>query len=245
MIFRFDEKSIARSEKSKIDEPLIKIMKYSYKLNSRRSLALKKRDVYGITSNDLVVIKTLSNCLLDVIKVKNFLVKRNSLTDKKQKQIRQVMDTIVESIDKQLRVNPSAVVPEIRLKKGLHYKFTDFIGQNFSGLFRFHSPSDLQRIHDGFGLPEKVRIRTYTATGQEILMISLVRLSYPHRWEDVERFVQSGFVQFLLSQLQFPLLKLQLLCFIVQLLLLACFLVFVIIPIVNYCTQVVSKVFQE
>jgi len=32
-----------------------------------------------------------------------------------------------------------------------------------------------------------VRLRTYTAMGQEILMISLVRLSYPHRWEDVER----------------------------------------------------------
>jgi len=57
LIFRFDEKSIARPKKSKL-------MKYTYKLNSRRSLVLKKRDVYGITSNDLVVIKTLSNCLL-------------------------------------------------------------------------------------------------------------------------------------------------------------------------------------
>ena len=67
------------------------------------------------------------------------------------------------------------------------YKFTDFSSSNFSGLFRFRSPADLQRLDDGFGLPDIVKVQGYKTTGEEILMISLVRLSYPHRWEDVER----------------------------------------------------------
>jgi len=49
----------------------------------------------------------LSSCLLVVITVTNLLVKKNSFTDKKQKQIRKVIDTVVESIDKQLRVSCS------------------------------------------------------------------------------------------------------------------------------------------
>ena len=183
----FDEKSISRSEKSKIDEHLIKFMKYTYKLNNRRSLALKKRDVYGITPNDLVIVKSLSYSLLHVVKVKKYLIKRDLMNDKKRYQINKMIQRILEGIDEQLRISPSTNVPEFKLKRGRHYKFTDFDGDNFSGLFRFRSSADLQRIYDGFGIPEKVRIHTYKATGQEIFMISLVRLSYPHRWEDVER----------------------------------------------------------
>ena len=163
-------------------------MKDTYKLNSRRNLALKKRDVYGITSNDLTVIKSLSKSLLYVTSVRKYLLKRDLMTDKKRNQIKKVIVMILEGIDKQLHIDLSAIVSEIRIKRVRHYKFNDFIGHNFSGLFRFHSPTDLQRLHDGFTLPDKVTLHTYRATGQEILMISLVRLAYPYRWEDVERF---------------------------------------------------------
>ena len=163
-------------------------MKYSYKLNSRRNLALKKRDVYGISSIDFIVIKGLSKCLLYTAALQKHLQKKDLLTDKKHNQIKKVMERIVDGIDEQLRIDPSAIIPENRLKRpqGRYYTFDDFRRHNFSGLFRFRSPTDLQRLHEGFGLPEKVRIHTYQTTGKEILMISLVRLAYPHRWEDVE-----------------------------------------------------------
>ena len=41
------------------------------------------------------------------------------------------------------------------------YKFTDFINYNFSGLFRFRSPEDLQRLYEGLQLPGRPRLRTY------------------------------------------------------------------------------------
>ena len=186
-IFLIDENSTSRSEKFEIDEPLIKIMKYTYKLNSRRNLALKKRDVYGISSNDFIVIKCLSKCLLYTAALKKHLRKIDVLTDVKHNQIKKVMERIIDGIDEQLRINRSAIISERGRKHGGHYTFDDFNSHNFSGLFRFRSPTDLQRLHDGFGLPEKMRIHTYRTTDQEVLMISLVRLAYPHRWEDVER----------------------------------------------------------
>jgi hypothetical protein len=144
--------------------------------------------VYGISSNDLIVIKGLSKCLLYTAALRKNLLKRDLLTDKKDYQIKKVMERIIHGIDEQLRIDPSAIISERRLKRprGLHYTFDCFRRHNFSGLFRFRSPTDLQRLHEGFGLPEKIRIHTYQTTGQEILMISLVRLAYPHRWEDVE-----------------------------------------------------------
>ena len=109
-IFLIDENSTSHSEKFKIDEPLINIMKYTYKLNSRRNLALKKRDVYGISSNDFIVIKSLSKCLLYTAALKKHLQKMDLLTDLKHNQIKKVMERIIDGIDEQLRMYPSAIV---------------------------------------------------------------------------------------------------------------------------------------
>lgn len=85
-------------------------MKYSYKLNSRRNLALKKRDVYGISSNDFIVIKSLSKCLLYTAALKKHLQKMDLLTDLKHNQIKKVMERIIDGIDEQLGMYPSAIV---------------------------------------------------------------------------------------------------------------------------------------
>jgi len=88
--------------------------------------------------------------------------------------------------DRQLILDKSHVLDGLRMKYR-PYKFTNFSSSNFIGLFRFLSPADLQRLLDGFGLPNNVIVQSYKTTGEEILMVSLVRLSYPNRWEDVER----------------------------------------------------------
>ena len=49
-----------------------------YKQNSRINLALKRRDVYGINPVDMVVVKSLSECLMSIIKLKKHLIKRDN-----------------------------------------------------------------------------------------------------------------------------------------------------------------------
>jgi hypothetical protein len=161
-------------------------MKDQYKINTRRYLSLKKRDTYGISANDLLIVKQLTKSLLILSTIKRLLIIRGILTDDKRSKLKKVNALILHRIDCQLIVDKSHVLGGLKMKHR-PYKFTDFSSSNFSGLFRFRSPADLQRLHDGFGLPDIVKVQGYKTTGEEILMISLVRLSYPHRWEDVER----------------------------------------------------------
>ena len=43
---------------------------------ARRNLALKRRDVYGISPVDMVVVKSLSECLMNITKLKKHLNKK-------------------------------------------------------------------------------------------------------------------------------------------------------------------------
>ena len=157
-----------------------------YKQNTRRNLALKRRDVYGISPIDMVVVKSLSECLISIMKLKKHLKKRDNLTEEKLICIKKLQLMTVQRIHQQPRLEGAIPLLGIQVRQD-PYKFTDFINYNFSGLFRFRSPEDLQRLYEGLQLPGPTRVKTYKTTGQEILMVSLVRLSYPHRWEDVER----------------------------------------------------------
>ena len=157
-----------------------------FKQNTRRYLALKRRDVYGISPVDMVVVKSLSECLMNITKLKKHLKKVDKLTDEKLMRIKKLRLMTVQRMHLQLQVERAIPLLGDRVRRD-PYKFTDFAGFDFSGLFRFRSPEDLQRLYEGLQLPGPIRVYTYKTTGQEILMVSLVRLSYPHRWEDVER----------------------------------------------------------
>ena len=108
------------------------------------------------------------------------------MTEEKLIRIKKLRLMTVQRIHQQLRLEGAIPLLGIQVRQD-PYKFTDFINCNFSGLFSFRSPEDMQRLYEGFQLPGPTRVKTYKTTGQEILMVSLVRLSYPHRWEDVER----------------------------------------------------------
>ena len=158
----------------------------SFKLDTRQNLALKLRDLHGISSTDMVVIKSLSDCLIKIRMLKKALQKRDRWTEQRSKRMKKLQIMIVQRIHNQLRIDRSISLQADRVKCE-RYKFTDFVNYNFSGLFRWRSPKDLQRLYEGLQLPGLTKIKAYKTTGQEILMVSLVRLSYPHRWEDVER----------------------------------------------------------
>jgi hypothetical protein len=111
--------------------------------------------------------------------------KRDHLTEEKLILIKILQLMTVQRIHQQLRIERTIPLLGNQVRQD-PYKFTDFVNHNFSGLFRFRSPEDLQRLYEGLQLPGPTRVKTYKTTGQEILMVSLVRLSYPHRWDDVE-----------------------------------------------------------
>jgi hypothetical protein len=156
----------------------------------------------------MVVVKSLTECLMNITKLKRHLKKREKLTEEKLIRIKKLQLMTVQRIHQQLRVERAIPLQKDQARQD-PYKFTDFVNCNFSGLFRFRSPEDLQRLYlvncnfsglfrfrspedlqrlyEGLQLPGPTRVKTYKTTGQEILMVSLVRLLYPHRWEDVER----------------------------------------------------------
>jgi hypothetical protein len=136
-----------------------------YKRHTRRYLALKLRDVYGISAVDIVVVKSLTDCLLNTTKLKKILSKTGRLTEERSSTIKKLQLMIVHRIHHQLRVDRAIPLQEDRARRDT-YKFTDFINYNFSGLFRFRSPEDLQRLYEGLQLPGRTKLRTYKTTGQ-------------------------------------------------------------------------------
>ena len=70
-----------------------------FKLNSRRNLALKQRDVYGISPVDMVVVKSLSECLMNITKLKKHLKKVGNLTDEKLMRIKKLQLMTVQRMD--------------------------------------------------------------------------------------------------------------------------------------------------
>ena len=145
-----------------------------FKQNTRINLALKRRDVYGISPVDMVVVKSLTECLMNITKLKRHLKKREKLTEEKLMRIKKLLLMTVQRIHQQLRVERAIPLQKDQARQD-PYKFTDFVNSNFSGLFRFRSPEDLQRLYEGLQLPGPIRVYTYKTTGQEILMVSLVR----------------------------------------------------------------------
>ena len=59
-------------------------------------------------------------------------------------------------------------------------------GSNFSERFRFRSAERLQRLLDGFQFSKsEIRILSFIFMAEEVLLISLARLSWPYRWCDI------------------------------------------------------------
>ena len=66
-------------------------MKDQYKINTRHYLSLKKRDTYGISVNDLLIVKQLTKSLLIISTIKRFMIKRGILTDDKRSKLKKLM----------------------------------------------------------------------------------------------------------------------------------------------------------
>jgi len=87
-----------------------------FKQNTRRNLALKRRDAYGISPVDMVVVKSLTECLMNITKLKRHLKKREKLTEEKLIRIKKLQLMTVQRIHQQLRVE-RAIPLQLRVER--------------------------------------------------------------------------------------------------------------------------------
>jgi hypothetical protein len=154
------------------------------KLDSRRRLSLNRRDKFGLSVFDIYEIKQTSKALIMLYKIRIILKSKKKLTNSLNIKLKNMFKRVLTWIKHTLFHDfPDDLEPLIGMNK--RTKFTDFDQNMFSDVFRFRSHEDLERIRVGFKLPDIIKVRGYKFTSAEVIMISLVRLSWPLRWTDV------------------------------------------------------------
>ena len=169
---------------------------------TRRNLPLLKRDLLGFTGHELVQVNILAN-KLDFLKQKYRELSASPRTSRLPSlqstlvriryyigQIRAAYrDIAAVEVDEKLlkdllngqggrhvpRMTLDSMEQKLRIER-----------RSFSSRFRFRDPVQLRRLLEGFQFPEgKISIKGSQFTSEEALMITLARLAYPVRWEDI------------------------------------------------------------
>ena len=151
------------------------------------------RDLYGLNANHRMRLRTASENikalveLLDVVQEDEAMeVEAPTIVEELIKEFTAVLEILV--VD----------VPEVELRARSPRQTFDSmknellrLGIDCSTRFRFQSFDQLTRLVVGFRFPDGQIIlkKGYRATAEEIVLVSLTRLSFPSRWEDLyERF---------------------------------------------------------
>ena len=156
-----------------------------YKTTTRRNLPLEKRDAYGLGALDIVHLKHIASLAVTTGIVRKRLKQTRRLTKRTRRKLNIVLQKLSLAAKDIVTVKKS---PPKRILKIKRKVFTDFDDGLMGARFRFRTVDDMVRLLKGFQLPEHIKVHTYTYTNQEVLMISLLRLSYPYRWTDVMQF---------------------------------------------------------
>ena len=117
-----------------------------YKTNVRRRVCIDKRDIYGLTSRDVIDLHPLLQCIIISAKTLKLLRrKRKDITrDRKIRRIKQIIKLLAEGVVGVLRVD-TAIEEEVNLygskkkKKIPPRTVNGFDREGFSDQFRFHA----------------------------------------------------------------------------------------------------------
>lgn len=157
-----------------------------YKTFSRRYLPLDKRDRLGITCLERTKLALIERQFSGLLKLKQDLLQSGTLSRVMKRRIYRAMLDLGEKYLEVLKVEPMPVLmPRVNPTRRTIASF-EALNYNFSEVFRFHSPQELQSLINHFRIPSIIRVEGYVFTNQEVLLISLIRLSYPMRWSQVE-----------------------------------------------------------
>jgi hypothetical protein len=101
----------------------------------------------------------------------------------------QFASALVDDLSDIMLVDDDAVKMKRKRPKVARKTILDFEREtsSFSGKFRFRSGDQLRRLLLAFQFPEgEFSIKRSKFTSEEVLLISLTRLAYPLRWQDIE-----------------------------------------------------------
>ena len=160
-----------------------------FKVAPRRHLPLSMRDKFGINSLDRIRLKQATAYFIQIRKLtQHERIKKNTRVLNK---LKRVLKSAVLVFAEILRVDRSADSEnknkQDRQNRRTIQSFESEL-ESFSEYFRFQSGDQLRQLLIGFQFPVGiVKIKGYKFTSEEIMLISLIRLSWPHRWSDVRK----------------------------------------------------------
>ena len=155
----------------------------AFKVGPRRSLPLEQRDIYGFNALDMIQLRAIVGSLEVLAKERKRLRRIGQLSARVKEKLRKRMKLLVAMATEVATANvPDEAEPKI---KHARRTLKDFDAGTYSAKFRFRSADDLHKLMTLLQLPATVKVRSYRYTNEEIILISLMRLSYPARWLDV------------------------------------------------------------
>lgn len=158
-------------------------MIYAYKYERRRRVSFEKRDTFAITGREMISLKECMKAIVVTAKLIKITRNQGGDNDLKLANLFSVLKVLKSCVSDLLLVE----VPERPKKVKLPPKTVfDFDREGFSSRFRFYSPEDVRIFIQGFRIPSNIKIQRYKFTADEVVMISLSRLSYPLRWADIK-----------------------------------------------------------
>jgi hypothetical protein len=161
------------------------------KTKRKHNETYEKRDRLGISASEAQLLKDIEQKLTSLILEKTRYEELNEWTEERQEIASELAEMLTERFLEIVTVDVPAVERRERgsIPKRDIKHFEDVYRHGgpipFSSQFRFYSGDQLRRLLTAFRVPESVKIRRYVYSGEEILLISLRKLSYPARWVDI------------------------------------------------------------
>jgi len=166
-------------------------MEQRYKSARRRNVTLGKRDREALNARDVISLRHIGECM----EALSELIEQdaNGPMELDLDAPLAVASDLVDMWNEVVRIDPTP--PQPRREHTAGKTIADFearIGESgfeFSDYFRFQTPDQLRRLIAGFQMPAFATVGRRKFEMEEVLLVSLTRLSYPKRWADVtERF---------------------------------------------------------
>ena len=161
------------------------------KIASRRDLPLSLRDKYGLNALDRTRLRLVGSSI--IITNKALRIAKSLANDMRINKLKRLRNKLLILIACVLKVDDDLPLNrrhEIRLGMERQKRKTiahfERIVDAFSEVFRFQNGNQLRQLINGFQIPERIRIKSYRFAGEEVLLISLIRLAWPFRWGDVK-----------------------------------------------------------
>jgi len=164
------------------------MVKWLYKTKTRRNVSLPKRDFISLSSIDVNKLRNSGNVLNMYSNMIKECKKHGLFNTRIKKLVFAVMKKLYDDIVHIVRIEEPKFEKKIRSDRKCIDDFA-YVEKSstlsFSDLFRFRSCSQLRELINGFKIPKIIIIKGSKFSNKEVLLISLIRLSYPHRWCDV------------------------------------------------------------